>query len=553
MFLQAVVRMDSIKPTKTQSSFTPSNSFLIKSTCRTNFHSHFYNRNKPFTIVSEIKKNSKELKNNKPISKKIILSEGAPSISEEENVNGNKQVNSSSVGNPVFKYFKRVPRKVLSILSNLPLAIGEMFTIAALMALGTAIDQGEAPEYYFKQYPEDNPVLGIFTWRWVLGLGFDHMFSSPIFLGMLVLLGASLMACTYTTQIPLVRVARRWGFMHSAEAIRKQEFTDNLPRASVRDLGVILMGAGYEVFLKGPTLYAFKGLAGRFAPIGVHIAMLLIMAGGTLSATGSFRGSVTVPQGLNFVMGDVLGPNGFLSKPTPAFNTEVHVNKFIMEYYNSGEISQYRTDLSLFDLDGKEVMRKTISVNDPLRYDGITIYQTDWSISALQVLKNDEGPFNLAVARLKLNGDKKLFGTFLPTGGNADAPDVKGISMLARDLQSIILYDEEGKFVGVRRPNSKLPIDINGTKVEIVDAIGSTGLDLKTDPGVPIVYAGFGALMLTTCISYLSHSQIWALQDGTTVVIGGKSNRAKIEFPEEMNRLLDQVPEIINSPAPQQS
>ncbi|RZC87040.1 hypothetical protein C5167_041972 [Papaver somniferum] len=553
MFLQAVVRMDSIKPTKTQSSFTPSNSFLIKSTCRTNFHSHFYNRNKPFTIVSEIKKNSKELKNNKPISKKIILSEGAPSISEEENVNGNKQVNSSSVGNPVFKYFKRVPRKVLSILSNLPLAIGEMFTIAALMALGTAIDQGEAPEYYFKQYPEDNPVLGIFTWRWVLGLGFDHMFSSPIFLGMLVLLGASLMACTYTTQIPLVRVARRWGFMHSAEAIRKQEFTDNLPRASVRDLGVILMGAGYEVFLKGPTLYAFKGLAGRFAPIGVHIAMLLIMAGGTLSATGSFRGSVTVPQGLNFVMGDVLGPNGFLSKPTPAFNTEVHVNKFIMEYYNSGEISQYRTDLSLFDLDGKEVMRKTISVNDPLRYDGITIYQTDWSISALQVLKNDEGPFNLAVARLKLNGDKKLFGTFLPTGGNDDAPDVKGISMLARDLQSIILYDEEGKFVGVRRPNSKLPIDINGTKVEIVDAIGSTGLDLKTDPGVPIVYAGFGALMLTTCISYLSHSQIWALQDGTTVVIGGKSNRAKIEFPEEMNRLLDQVPEIINSPAPQQS
>ncbi|MCL7048202.1 hypothetical protein MKW94_028171 [Papaver nudicaule] len=554
MFLQAALVMDSIKPTKPLSGFIPSNSFLGKSTFRTNFHSHIYNRNKSFRIVSEIKKTSKELKNNKPISKKIILSEGAPSISEEENVKESKTVNSSSVvGNPVFKYFKRVPRKVLSILSNLPLAIGEMFAIAALMALGTAIDQGEAPEYYFKQYPEDNPVLGIFTWRWVLGLGFDHMFSSPIFLGMLVLLGASLMACTYTTQIPLVRVARRWGFMHSAEAIRKQEYTDNLPQASVRDLGVILMGAGYEVFLKGPTLYAFKGMAGRFAPIGVHIAMLLIMAGGTLSATGSFRGSVTVPQGLNFVMGDVLGPNGFLSKPTPAFNTEVHVNKFIMEYYNSGEISQYRTDLSLFDLDGKEVMRKTISVNDPLRYDGITIYQTDWGISALQVLKNDEGPFNLAVARLKLNGDKKLFGTFLPTGGNADAPDVKGISMLARDLQSIILYDEEGKFVGVRRPNSKLPIDINGTKVEIVDAIGSTGLDLKTDPGVPVVYAGFGALMLTTCISYLSHSQIWALQDGTTVVIGGKSNRAKIEFPEEMNRLLDQVPEIINSPAPQQS
>ena len=66
--------------------------------------------------------------------------------------------------------------------------------------------------------------------------------------------------------------------------------------------------------------------------------MLLIMAGGTLSAAGSFRGSVTVPQGLNFVVGDVLGPTGFLSTPTDAFNTEVHINRFYMDYYDSGEV-----------------------------------------------------------------------------------------------------------------------------------------------------------------------------------------------------------------------
>lgn len=74
---------------------------------------------------------------------------------------------------------------------------------------GTVIDQGEAPAYYFQKYPEGNSLLGIFSWRLVLGLGFDHMFSSPVFLGMLVLLAASLMACTYTTQIPIVKVARR--------------------------------------------------------------------------------------------------------------------------------------------------------------------------------------------------------------------------------------------------------------------------------------------------------------------------------------------------------
>lgn len=74
---------------------------------------------------------------------------------------------------------------------------------------GTVIDQGEAPSYYFEKFPEDNPVFGFITWRWILTPGFDHMFSSPVFLGLLALLAASLMACTYTTQIPIVKVARR--------------------------------------------------------------------------------------------------------------------------------------------------------------------------------------------------------------------------------------------------------------------------------------------------------------------------------------------------------
>lgn len=36
---------------------------------------------------------------------------------------------------------------------------------------------------------------------------------------------------------------------------------------------------GYSVFLRKGSMYAFKGLAGRFAPIGVHISMLAIILG----------------------------------------------------------------------------------------------------------------------------------------------------------------------------------------------------------------------------------------------------------------------------------
>ncbi|XP_021731635.1 cytochrome c biogenesis protein CCS1, chloroplastic-like isoform X2 [Chenopodium quinoa] len=475
--------------TKSIHLYRPNNSFKFHHFNQPHFPNLQNDRKNMFFRVC-CKINVPQDKSNKPISQKIVISEGAPSLKENEDGSGEvpppppKKPTSS-----VNRLLKRIPQRVLGVLSNLPLAIGEMFAIAGLMAIGTFIDQGEAPDYYFQKYPEDHPVLGFFTWKWVLTLGFDHMFSSPIFLGTLGLLAASLMACTYTTQIPLVKVARRWNFLKSSEAICKQEFSEKLPRASVQDLGVVLMGAGYEVMCS-----VHSESSQSLPKLSIQRSMLI-----------DSQWSIMRAERL---------------------------------------VSQFYTDLSLFDLNGKEVLRKTISVNNPLRYGGITIYQTDWGLSALQILKDDEGPFNLAMAPLKLNGDKRLYGTFLPVG-NDDSQNVKGISMLARDLQSIVLYDQDGKFVGVRRPNSKLPIDIDGIKIEILDAIGSTGLELKTDPGVPVVYAGFGALMLTTCISYLSHAQIWALQDGTTVVVGGKTNRAKGEFPDEMNRLLDRVPELV--------
>lgn len=54
-------------------------------------------------------------------------------------------------------------------------------------------------------------------------------------------------------------------------------------------------------------------------------------------------------------------------------------------------------------------------------------------------------------------------------------------------------------------------------------------------------------------VTFPINGQIWALQDGTTVVVGGKTNRAKGEFPDDMNYLLDQVPELVDSSASKQS
>ena len=50
-------------------------------------------------------------------------------------------------------------------------------------------------------------------------------------------------------------------------------------------------------------------------------------------------------------------------------------------------------------------------------------------------------------------------------------------------------------------------------------------------------------LMITTLVSYLSHSQIWALQEEAMLHVGGRTNRATIAFAGELSTILDSVPD----------
>lgn len=97
----------------------------------------------------------------------------------------------------------------------------------------------------------------------------------------------------------------RWRFAQTPERIYTQGNAEVLPDADVRDLGRLLYQKGYQVFRNGPSLYAFKGLAGRLGPIGVHASMLAIMAGVAIGGLGGFKGSVMVPQGGDFLVAQV--------------------------------------------------------------------------------------------------------------------------------------------------------------------------------------------------------------------------------------------------------
>ncbi|GFR47507.1 hypothetical protein Agub_g9236 [Astrephomene gubernaculifera] len=472
-------------------------------------------------------------------------------------------------------------RRLLKELSSLPRAIAIMALIAGLSGLGTIIPQNKPLEYYIANYPAEGPhkVLGFLSYDVITALQLDHIYSADYFYLSMALLAASLTACTYTRQWPAVKVAQRWRFLTQPSSLTRQGRTEVLPNARICDLGALLLRRGYQVFLRGDSLYAFKGLAGKLGPIGVHAALLLCLLGTSWSGFGSLKGAVMCPEGQDFQVSSFLHPGSPLATMPEAASNVMHVNRFLIDYRPDGSVAQFYSDLSLTDpRDGSELLRKTISVNDPFRYKGVTMYQTDWSLSAvtLRVLGQDaplaraaeaaaaaastgedtpaaaaaaaeRTAFNLPMASLEGRPGVagRLWATFLPLGKAApDGSAPRGISILARDPQSVVFYDASGQFVGVRRPGSGKPITVEGLQLVVEDVVGATGLEIKSDPGVPVVYAGFGGLMVTTLVSYLSHSQVWALQQGSNLFVSGRTNRAKLEFETELDAILDQVPEL---------
>jgi cytochrome c biogenesis protein len=138
---------------------------------------------------------------------------------------------------------------------------------------------------------------------------------------------------------------------------------ETLPNASVSDVGRKLVSKGYEVFLKNGSLYAFKGIAGRFAPIGVHVALLAILGGAAYGALAGFEGGVMLPEGDQFLVAEALqsAPVALPGAPLPSGA--------------SGSIGQFRSVLSTLDLDGRQLGQQEIYVNQPLRFGGVTAYQ----------------------------------------------------------------------------------------------------------------------------------------------------------------------------------
>ena len=417
-------------------------------------------------------------------------------------------------------------QKIFRFVADLRFAIFILLLISLFSILGTIIEQDQGIEIYKANYPLTNPVFGILTWDRILQFGLDHVYKTWWFFTLIFLFGLSLISCTFLQQFPSLKIARRCQFFRDTQQFYKLKIFTTLTNFSFNQILFRIKQRKYSIFQQKNIIYCYKGLTGRMAPILVHFSMILVLVGTIIGSLFGFKAQEIIPKTENFHIQNVLtnGQLSFIPK------TSARINDFWITYTNTKTISQFYSDLSILNKEGNELSRKTISVNYPLITNNVYYYQTDWNLIGLR-FQTDKNIIEYPLINV-FKTQNKIWLTWISSENSLD----KGIILLVDNLEGYCsIYDETGLFLGNLELNETVSFEKPLTFLEI---LSSTGLQIKTDPGIPIIYSGFFFLMISTLISYITYSQIWMIQKNQKLFIGGTTTRALFDFELEFFKLL---------------
>lgn len=413
----------------------------------------------------------------------------------------------------------------MKILSNINFAMFILFLILFFSMIGSIVEQNQNIAYYQINYPSINTKWLILDWKFIIKFGLDHIYSSWWFLVILYVLCCSLIVCTFSVQFPSLSNARRWQFIHiynKSQIFRRNVFI----RKSFTNMIYILNNQGYYTFNKQGFIYAYKGIIGRISPIIVHISLIIVLLGSWIGLMTGFTAQEMVPRGEIVHLKNIISCG---SKNILPNNIVFRVDDFYIDYNTDNSIQQFFSRLSFLKNNGDKISYPAISVNSPLKFHNLTFYQTDWQINALRIRVNQSYTIQCKLNKMQIG--KSVFWTcFLPIDENN-----KTLLLLSKLNGDIYLYNLKGELGDIISINQT--VYINQNCFQVVEMISSTGLQIKVDPGILFVYIGFGLLMVSTILSYISYSQIWFSIQNTSCYLSGSTNRAILFFEEELRKI----------------
>jgi len=442
--------------------------------------------------------------------------------------------------------------RALDALASLKLTLFIFFTLAAASIIGTLLPQGTSTAEMQGQF---SPTLISIIDQF----GLNDLYHTSWFRVLLLLLCLNLLVCTLDRLPKTIKLLKRHEEPFDSQKLSKfslsASFTTGLSPEQARGVldGAVAGSFGPLRELNGKGVYCAVNEKGRWSRLmvyGVHASVLLVLLGALAGSRLGFEGFMNLPEGATSSEVILTGGQSFINLPF-----KVRCDKFEVSFYDTRAPKEFRSDLAIME-DGREVLKQSIVVNDPLTYKGVTFYQASYG----STLKDAE-------IELKDRDSGKVFTLTLPYQENRSIPGTDEQVRIAEYQENLMRFGPAlglvvGKVGQDAVSGSYILVDhpefhgnrVGNYQVRVLKTTKSnyTGLQVKRDPGVWLVYLGFVLMLAGIGLTfYSSHNKIWACIEpgakgtGALVAIAGRSSRNTPGFEESFEelsrRLTDQL------------
>ncbi len=434
--------------------------------------------------------------------------------------------------------------RIWSFFASVKLSVVLLIVLAATSIIGTVIPQNADPAGYFQSYGE--VFCKIFKF-----LGLFDMYHSWWFLFILMMLTINLLVCSFK-RLPTV-----WKIVSVKNPKFNKKRFNNIKR---KDSFIIpsspeKLKSVYESYIikklrychseetdAGFVLYAERGRWTRMGVYIVHLSIIILFIGAIVGSLFGYNGWVNIPEGVTV---DHIRLRG--NSTLRQLDFALRCNDFQATFYDSGMPKEYKSSLTIIE-NGQEVLTRSVIVNDPLRYKGVSFYQSNYGIL----------PPHRVTLKLMDYKTGKSESIEAPFHKKVNLPDNQGYFKVVRFVSDFM--NAGPSFQIQLLDNGKSPVLLRLFKnypsldrmrkgrylfsVESYPEVYYTGLQVTCDPGVWVVYSGCILLIIGITITFfMSHNRLFMEvvrdEEGSRVTIAGTANKNRLAFEEKVKKITE--------------